>query len=135
MTESLFSPGDIIYSYTHAQAIEDGVLIPVPEDLCNEAGIIIPTCITDHLWHYIDPGNLTDMPGQSTTGRLWDLLWMFRTGINNRTKHTDRFRFSVLFLMRESGQIPRQEEVAVIAVCGPGDRGEPVITLMLPEDD
>ena len=45
--DSLF--GDVIYQYTRAQAIEDGMLIDVTET-AREAGITIPTALTAAVW-------------------------------------------------------------------------------------
>jgi hypothetical protein len=36
--------------------------------------------------------------------------------------------------MKESGSIVT-DDILLKAVCGPGDEGEPVITIMLPEQD
>ena len=41
--------GDVIYQYTRAQAIEDGVLIDVSET-AREAGITFPTAVTAAVW-------------------------------------------------------------------------------------
>ena len=43
----------------------------------------------------------------------------------------DRVEFDVLFLMAPG----RWVTAHVVAVIGPGDQGEPVMTIMLPEDD
>lgn len=136
MTEVSEVFGDLLYSYTRADAINDGVLIPVDPQICKEAGIKWPVAITDHLWSYIDPENINEMIGQSVSGRLWDLLWMFRTeAASPKWRGEDRIRLKVIFLMKTAKTPARQETITVIAACGPGDFGEPVITLMLPEDD
>ena len=41
--------GDVIYQYTRAQAIEDGILIDVTET-AREAGITFPTAVTAAVW-------------------------------------------------------------------------------------
>lgn len=124
--------GDLVYSYTRADAIADGVLIEADPAACREAGIRWPVAITDHLWEYVNPDNLQEMPGQTVGGRLWDLLWMFR---HATPQSRDRAAFRMVFLMKTGKTPTRRETVTVIAVCGPGDCGEPVLTLMLPEDD
>ncbi len=131
MGSSVF--GDIISSYSRADAIRDGVLIQAPGDLMADAGIVFPVCLTDSVYSgYINPSNLTDMPGQSVEGRMWDLLWMLRVSIKTGGGRGDRLSYSVLFQME-----PGKEPVLVdlISVCGPGDMGEPVITIMLPGED
>lgn len=125
--------GDLISSYSRAEAIEDGVLIPISKNLLDDAGILFPVCVTDTLWSkYIDPPQLRKLTGQSVEGRLWDLLWMLRCTIRAGKGGTDRIRYSVLFQMEPD---EKPEEVDLISVCGPGDSGEPVITIMLPGED
>lgn len=126
--------GDMISLYSRSDALRDGVLIEADPQLCREAGIRFPVAITDHLWGYIDPGYLGEMPGQSIQGRLWDLLWMFTLAVKRSTSPSDRLTFRVLFLMKR-GRTPRLEEITIVSICGPGDDAEPVLTLMLPEDD
>jgi hypothetical protein len=128
--EDLF--GEDIYSYTRKQAIEDGVLIDVSE-MAREAGIKYHVAITSAVYYeYIVPDErLTDY-GQSVEGRLWDVLWMFR--INAQRNPSDIMIFSVLFVM-PAGNKSRLVTVKLKAVCGPGDMGEPVITIMKPEED
>jgi phosphoribosyl 1,2-cyclic phosphodiesterase len=49
-----------------------------------------------------------------------------------KSRDTDTIRFTVLFLM-SAGSTPVPIEIK--AVCGPGDDGEPVLTIMLPDED
>ena len=121
---------NLIFSYTRAQAIEDGVLI----DVTNQAaqlGFKVPTVVTDHLYNgYVVPPAGLEGEGQSVEGRLHDLL--FRTLVAASRHGTgDRVEFDVLFLMATG----RWDTAHVVAVIGPGDQGEPVMTIMLPEDD
>lgn len=125
--------GDLIYSYSRADAIADGVLIPVSSELCTDAGIKFPVCVTETIWNgYIEPYYLPQLPGQSVEGRLWDLLWMFHLAVKAGNGTGDRIRYQVYFLTQVSEE---PELIDLIAVCGPGDMGEPVITIMLPGED
>lgn len=126
--------GEPISVYSRDDALRDGVLIAADPETCREAGILWPVAMTDHLWSYIDPGNLEEMPDQSVSGRLWDLLWMFATSAK-MSRGESRIKFRVSFQMKTGRTRPRVETIMIIGVCGPGDEGEPVITLMLPEDD
>ena len=124
--------GNLIYSYTRAQAIEDGVLIDITAD-AQVHGFKVHTVVTDNLYHqYIEvPTGLDRSFGQSSAGRLHDLLTLAMFAAR-ASKGTDRVYFKVDFLM-EPG---RTETVQVIAHIGPGDDGViPVLTIMLPEDD
>jgi len=126
--------GDPISTYSRADALRDGVLIEADPNLCKEAGVKWPVAISDHLWGYIEPDNLDSMPGQSVSGRLWDLLWMFTQAARYGSSGS-RLTYRVSFQMKHGPGIPKSQVVSVIAAFGPGDEGEPVITLMLPEDD
>jgi len=121
---------NVIFSYTRKQAIEDGVLIDVTEQ-ANQLGFKVNTCVTDHLYaDYLVPPAGLEGEGQSLEGRLHDLL--FRTLIAASTHGAGgRVEFNVLFLM-SSG---KWTTVNILAVMGPGDHGERVLTIMLPEDD
>lgn len=128
--------GEVVYGYSRSDALADGVLIEADPAMCKEAGIRIPVAISDHLWSVVNPDNIETMPGQSLSGRLWDLLWMFRISVGSRKgQGSDRLTYKVLMQLRREGCPVRVEEFQVLAVCGPGDQGEPVITLMFPEDD
>ena len=66
--------GNVIYSYTRAQAIADGVLVDITEQ-AKATGFKLPTVVTDNLYHhYIEPPAGLAGEGQSVTGRLHDLL-------------------------------------------------------------
>jgi len=122
---------ELISVYTRAQALADGVLIDV-SDLAHEAGFTLPVAVTDNLWHsYVVPPLDLAKKGQSISGRLWDILSILRFAIKT-SPSTDRLSFSVLFAMTpDSEPVP----VELLAVCGPGDNGEAVVTVMLPGDD
>jgi len=125
--------GDVISCYSRADAIADGVLVSISPVILKDAGIVLPVAVTDTIWNgYIDPYYLSELPGQSVEGRLWDLLWMFRCAVKAGKGGGDRIRYQVLFLVPEE---PEPALVDLIAVCGPGDMGEPVITIMLPGED
>jgi hypothetical protein len=125
MEDEIF--GDVIYSYTRAQALEDGVLVDV-SSLAREAGFRYPVAVTTRVWHeWVVPPEGT--PGQDATGRLWDVLNVLRMEIR-KAGQTDRVDFEVLF-----DQGGEKVYGQFYALCGPGDSGEPVITIMLPEED
>jgi hypothetical protein len=131
--ENLF--GNVIYAYTRRQAIEDGVLIDVTKT-AKEAGITFPVAVTHELWSsLIEPSAALEEFGQSSAGRLWDVLWMF--AVSARRTEGDRLDFGVIFMQegrsKASGYV--HEEIVLKALIGPGDEGEPVITIMLPHED
>ena len=122
--------GEVIYAYTRKQAIADGVLVDISE-MAREVGIRFPVATTETVWQeYIVPDETLKNQGQSVSGRLWDLLWMFRCKAAKSPQN--ELSFAVYFLL------PNQLSPTLIklrAHCGPGDQGEPVITIMQPHED
>lgn len=121
---------DLIYSYTRKQAIADGVLVDVSK-VAQEAGIKYPVAVTSTLWEsLIKPTPELEAQGQSFDGRLWDLLFMF--AFYARAATNSILIYECLFQMQPSEE-PELRKIK--AVIGPGDTTDPVITIMLPEED
>jgi hypothetical protein len=122
---------EVTYAYTRAQAIEDGVLVDVSET-AREAGIKFPVALTRAVWAYY-----VEVPegvvAQDEGGRLWDILWMLRCQIRRCQGDTLHFQLYVRNHNRE--RLTRQDLVTLKAICGPSDDGEPVVTIMLPDED
>ena len=127
--------GEVIYSYTRAQAIEDGELVDLTA-WAKETGFRIPVAVTASLWTLIDADGWDALKaiGQDTRGRAHDVLWMLYLAAKRGGR---RIAYKVIFLMPapHSPKGYKQETRDLIAVCGPGDNGEPVITVMLPDDE
>ena len=124
------SPGfwndaEVIQGYSRAQAISDGVLVDVSE-AAREAGFKFPVALTDSVWALLTPSEKAEDLGQSVRGRLWDVLMVLRANAGD----TDIALFDVL--IAEDGP---PKPVRLKAHIGPGDDAEPVITIMLPEED
>ena len=127
--ESLFGP--VIFSYTRQQAIEDGVLVDL-SIWAKDEGFTIPVACTSALWHgWIVPPEKAKSMGQSERGRVHDVLWLLLCAIRRCPKGTDQLHFDVLFQQSPG----RSETVRFKVMCGPGDKGEPVLTLLLPSED
>jgi hypothetical protein len=125
----MFDNAEVIHSYSRADAIRDGVLIDVSA-VAREAGIRFPVALTSAVWARC----VTVPPGvkcQDEAGRLWDVVWMLRCAIRRSDGALVRFGVHVRNDNRE--RMPPLAQLK--AMCGPGDRGEPVITVMLPEED
>jgi hypothetical protein len=129
--------GEPIYSYTRAQALEDGELIDVTET-AREVGFRYPTAVSAAVWAdcvaWSDADtNATGWP-QDQGARLWDVLYMARFGIKRAAaRNANRVRFSLLRVPRDAAD-SRPREVALIAHVGPGDDAAPVITIGFPSD-
>lgn len=120
---------EIIHRYSRAQAIEDGVLVDVTET-AKEAGIRFPTALTRAVWcRFVEaPDGVTC---QDERGRLWDILWMLRCRIAAAKPNESQMPFQLY--VRNNNLPPKK--ITLKAHCGPGDKAEPVITIMLPEED
>ena len=69
---------ELIYSYTTKQAVEDGLLVLIPADTSKEAGITFPVYLSQAVWSKYVQVPETMKGEQDESGRLWDILWMFR---------------------------------------------------------
>ncbi|MEW8523818.1 MAG: DUF6573 family protein [Candidatus Thiodiazotropha endolucinida] len=132
--ESIF--GDVIYSYTRAQAIEDGVLVDAGS-MAQEAGFKWPVALTSAVWE--DCVAWTDddsrkKPFQDQSGRLWDVLYMASHAIRTSKDSGDRMMFQ-LYRVPRDGHSTEAVLVTLKLIVGPGDAGEPVITILLPDED
>ena len=127
--------GEVIYSYSRAQAIADGVLVDVTET-AREAGFRWPVAMTSAAWAdcvaWSDDDNHRQVY-QDESGRLWDVLWMAFNAIHNAPGGT-QLEYQ-LYRVPRDGQSVEAQLTMLKLVCGPGDAGEPVITLMLPGED
>jgi ethanolamine ammonia-lyase small subunit len=121
---------EIVATYTRAQALEDGVLIDI-SDRAKEAGIRVPTAVTLAVWSkYVELTPAAAKAGCDVEGRCWDIIWMFR-----RTARRVRSRDAVLFDLEVVTECVEPSTVTLKAVIGPGDSGEPILTIMEPNED
>lgn len=122
--------GEVISTYTRAQAIADGVLFDISK-LATEYGIAFPVAITAGAHAKViafDEKKLMGW-GQDIEGRTWDVLTMFKNAAKRAAG--SEMRFSVFVRCNDR----RLREIHLKAICGPGDTAEPVITIMLPDED
>ena len=121
----LLDDAPVVYSYTRAQAIADGVLVAVTET-AREAGFKWPVALTREVWS--DCAEWTDadtersrsLGGQSTRGRLWDVLFMAFMAIKARNgRGGDTLHYTISRLPRPGRGRCRNVELKL--VTGPGD--------------
>jgi hypothetical protein len=118
---------DIISAYSRAQALDDGVLVDATQP-ARETGFRHPVALTRAVWDRcvaISPA--AERAGCDPRGRLHDLLWVLFCTIR-RGHGGPELAFDVLCVVDSV----RPLRVPLRAVVGPGDQGEPVITVMLP---
>lgn len=131
-----FDGAPIIHTYTRAEAIADGVLVDATSTAA-EAGFKHPVALTRAVWEDCvawDERDSRRQTMQDESGRLWDVVWMARVGIG-RARAGGSVLLYTLYRIPRGGRGVRPRLVALKLVCGPGDEGEPVITIMQPEED
>lgn len=144
--------GPVISSYSRAQAIEDGVLIDLTTfsfrpnlNVCQEAGLKFPVAITSAAYDKAIGGTEDNPlpPAQDLSGRTYDVVSMLRFAIKRGPIGSPaggsevRYKLNVWnWCTRDGKRInkAKHELVTLKALCGPGDDGEPVITIMLPHE-
>lgn len=118
--------GGLIYSYSRADALRDGVLVDVTTT-AREAGWKYPVAITSSLW-----ADITKIPvkfsHEDVEGRLWDVLWMAAVA----AKKCQGSRFVYELILHREGS--RKQYARLVCDCGPGDNAEPVVTIGYRED-
>ncbi len=128
--------GEIISTYTRAQAIADGVLVDAGA-MAKEAGYKWPVALTAAAWSDCVAWTDADSDAQvhqDASGRLWDVLFMGAYAIRAHGRSGDRLNFS-LYRVPRDGCSTEPERVTLKLIVGPGDDGEPVITILLPQED
>ena len=128
--------GEVIHAYTRKQAIEDGVLIDVTE-MAREAGFRWPVAVTAAVWAdcvaWSDEDN-DRQAYQDESGRLWDLLFVASYAVKTARQDTGLLMYDIWRVPRD-GRSTDSQLVSIKLVAGPGDHGEPVITIMQPHED
>jgi hypothetical protein len=135
-SENFWSDAEIVFRYSRKQAMRDGVLVDCTNadfgDLCRQLGIRVNVAMTSGAWASTIGGIDEPLPpGQSIEGRLWDVLYAWRYAVSLRGADSDRVDFKVSVL-KDDG---KREIVNLWSLIGPGDEGEPVITIMLQGED
>ncbi len=129
--------GPVIFSYTRAQAIADGVLVDVTAT-AREAGFNGPVALPLAVWEdsvaWTEADDEAQGTHQSENGRRWDVLWMAYCAIRANQSGGDELRYALHRVPRD-GEAREAELTTLKLVVGPGDDGEPVITIRRPDED
>lgn len=122
---------NIVSSYTRAQAIEDGVLVDLMqnelEEVCRQH-FKYPIACTIAVFEIMQKAVENPRYCNDYAGVLHDMLWMSRT--MGRWVDVQSRIFRVI--IQGAG---RQRYYDFKIVCHPGDQCEPVLTIMLPDED
>jgi hypothetical protein len=107
------------------------VLIDVSE-VARETGIRYPVALTRAVWEHcvaVPPGVLF----QDEAGRMSDVVWMLSCPARRAPSGRNGIPFALH--VRNDNRERTPPLVRLKAVCGPGDDGEPVITVMDSKED
>jgi len=135
-TSELFRDADVISTYTRKDALADGTLVDLtkwassgPEGMMG--GFKVPVAVTSAVW-----GEINDIPKskqgiQDVRGRAHDVLTMAVLAARSAKPGNSEVLFRVI--MDISATRGRYQTYKLN--IGPGDVGEPVVTIMRPEED
>lgn len=132
----------IIHAYTREQAFADGVLVNLSTTKeWRDAGFVVPVACTRSVWEKCIEWSAEDsirQTHQDQAGRLWDVLYMLQFAIRLQARRgaagETTMRFD-LYVVPRDGRSTRARRTTLKAVIGPGDYAEPVLTIMMPDED
>ena len=118
--------GETIYSYSRAQAIEDGVLVDLSQVESIRQSWKHPFACTSAVWALVEEA--LQKPHYDLAGICHDVSTMAKLAIQNNAaaRNSDGVRFEVIIDGKKH---------AMKLHIGPGDTAAPVLTLMLPYED
>ena len=119
----MFEETDLIHSYSRAQALTDGVLVDVSAQ-ARSLGFRYPLAVTAGVYAAVTEG-LTSEAAQHWSIHL--MLWALREAVRQGAAEDDTIEFTVKLTPRRS--------LALWSQIGPGDTPDPVLTVMLPNED
>lgn len=123
MNDDLF--GEVIHAYSRAEAIADGVLVPVTGEA---AGLFkFPAAITASLDADCRAGQGSDPA--TYAARVWDVFYMLSVAIRAKAPEATPGGSSVEFTVRIG-----KRSLKLLGHLGPGDGPEPVLTVGFPSD-
>lgn len=138
---SLFSDSYLIFSYTRADALRDGVLIELPS--AKNWGFKVPVAITAGAygqciaWNEPDPklGEILRLREDMVlTCAMQEARAHQRRMQTGKKERPDRIDFQVETVVQEGDGV-EVRKIDLYMVIGPGDCGEPVGTIMLIGED
>ncbi|KAF5047469.1 Helix-turn-helix domain protein [anaerobic digester metagenome] len=110
---------------TRQDAIDDGDLVEITR-MGRDLGIMYPLAVSERAAQSMVP--FPNIPQETVTENLWDTLHAFRDKACTMTEGEFEFQVSLY----QNGLVPT---LTFKAAVSPGDDGEPVITIMLPDEN
>ncbi len=117
----MLEEADLIFSYSRADAIRDGVLIDV-SSRAKTLGYRIPVALTAGLYDLLAAGASDET---EISARVDLLLIALRNSTAGSPGAGERLDFVIKAVA----------PLSVWALCGPGDTPAPVLTVLLPHED
>lgn len=133
--------GNLIFSYSRAQAIEDGVLMELKE--AAALGFKVHTVCTERVWRSIIEWPQTQK--QATAQYLREVALLRAAFLAVKAKiamekagipdpQPERLDFHVRAIVFNNGE-PETKDVQLYMLIGPGDTLDPVGTIMFEDED
>ena len=118
---------ELVASRSRKEAINEGILVDV-SDYARKVGLSLPVAMTKTVWigYVIAPPELKEF--EDSEARVLTILKCLVV----EAQKTDRNR--ILFGVKVKTGLWKQETLLLKAICSPGDCEQPVITIMLPEE-
>jgi hypothetical protein len=116
--------GEVVYSYTRKQAIEDGVLVISVRLRRSRSTGNFRSRAPATVWAIIEAALKKD--GQDLNGICHDISWMALIAVRTGRQDAGQIHFKVIIAGTKH---------ALKLHIGPGDTPAPVLTLMLPNED
>lgn len=123
--------GDVLSTYTRAQAIEDGILVDGNVGDLGEVTVQhykYPVAMTASVYGIMERAVANEKYMNDLKGVWHDILWMSRVNSRQISPYERHF----IVIITGAG---RQRNWEFKIVAGAGDSGEPVYTIMLPWED
>jgi hypothetical protein len=127
----MFNNDDLIYRYSRADALRDGVLVNVTE-AARKVAIRVPVALTAAV--HADFVEVPDGPDAQSAKqrRLNDLLSLLTAAIVSSGNKGPVLLYQLYARRKNAGPL---HKVTLKAVSGPDDEGGPCLTVMLPNED
>lgn len=125
----IFDDFPVVSVYTRAQALEDGVIVDLNQIIpVHESGYKYPIACTAAVWSIIETAVNNKKFCNDYAGVVWDILHM------SRNYQIKKWQTGAWFKVIITGTGRKKIHTFKIE-CHGGDNAEPVLTVMLPEED
>jgi hypothetical protein len=136
----LWDDADVISQHTQADALASAQLFDLNQvgdqkaALAKEAGFTLPVFITSAAYQAtIKMTPAAARAGNDVAGRAWDVLSVLAHTLKRASVNGESTRRFAVHAVTDRVRPP--SVVQLKAVIGPGDEGQPTVTVMLPDED